>query len=118
MVVGHPSRGQTAVEGLAHLCAIKLAQPLDRRSCAGLGLDDEAGDAVVDHLGHRTTVECDDRGPAGHALDHHQAEGSGQSIGNSSACAPDKKAGFWPSLISPMNSTHGLASISGLISFW
>ena len=41
--------------------------------------------------------------------------GSGQSIGNSSACAPDRNAGFWLSLISPMNSTHGLASISGLI---
>ena len=43
--------------------------------------------------------------------------GSGQSIGNNSPCAPDRKAGYWLSLISPINSTHGLASISGLISF-
>ena len=42
--------------------------------------------------------------------------GSGQSIGNSSAWAPDRNSGFWLSLISPMNSTYGLASISGLIS--
>src|SRR3954471_14037239 len=36
--------------------------------------------------------------------------GSGQSIGNSSALAPDRKAGFCASLISPMNSTLASAS--------
>ena len=40
--------------------------------------------------------------------------GSGQSIGNSSACAPPRKSAFWLSLISPMNSTSA-ASISGVI---
>ena len=34
--------------------------------------------------------------------------GSGQSIGNSSAFAPDRNAGFCASLISPMNSTCGV----------
>ncbi len=41
--------------------------------------------------------------------------GSGQSIGNSSAWAPERNAGFWLSSISPMNSTCPCDS-SGLIS--
>ena len=42
--------------------------------------------------------------------------GSGQSIGNSSAAAPPRNAFFWSSPISPTNSTSGSAN-SGLISF-
>ena len=36
--------------------------------------------------------------------------GSGQSIGNSSAAAPPRKAGFWASPISPMYSISGSSS--------
>ena len=42
--------------------------------------------------------------------------GSGQSIGNSSAAAPPRKAGFCASLISPMYSISGWSS-SGSITF-
>jgi hypothetical protein len=36
-------------------------------------------------------------------------KGSGQSIGNSRACAPDRNSAFSESAISPMNSTCGCA---------
>ena len=36
--------------------------------------------------------------------------GSGQSMGNSSACASPRNCVFWCSLISPMNSTPGPSS--------
>ncbi len=37
-------------------------------------------------------------------------KGSGQPIGNSRACAPDRNSAFWCSPISPMNSTCGCDS--------
>ena len=37
-------------------------------------VDDKAGAAVIDELGHRTAAEGDDRGAAGHGLDHAEAE--------------------------------------------
>ena len=33
-------------------------------------VDQEAGDAIVDQLGHRSTVAGDDRGAAGDRLDY------------------------------------------------
>ena len=42
--------------------------------------------------------------------------GSGQSIGNSSAFAPDRNAGFCASLISPMNSTCAWSSSGSITS--
>src|SRR3984885_16388141 len=39
-----------------------------------LAVYDEAGQPVFQHLRHRTVLECNDRGAAGHRLDHHQSE--------------------------------------------
>nr|GFD61221.1 hypothetical protein [Tanacetum cinerariifolium] len=41
----------------------------------GLAVDEEAGDAMVDQLGHRAAIDRDHRRAAGHCLDHRQAEG-------------------------------------------
>ena len=45
-----------------------------RGYCLRLIIHDETGHAIVDHLGHRTGSECNNRCRAGHRLDHDQPE--------------------------------------------
>ena len=55
-------------------CARKFGQPVDGADGALFILHDKAGHAVVDDLGDRTAIECDDRRSARHGLDHDKAE--------------------------------------------
>ena len=85
-------------------------------TAVGLVVHDEAGHAVVDHLGHRAAVERDHRRAAGHRLDHHQAERLRPVDREQQRVGARQECRLLASLISPMNSTHGLRAISGLIS--
>src|SRR4051794_24421762 len=75
IILGHASRRESALEDMADAGTVELMEaPRSRRSLL-LVIDDEAGDAIVENLRHRPLAHRDDRGPAGHRLDHCQAEG-------------------------------------------
>ena len=59
----------------AHRGARQGRQALHRAHRALHVVHDEAGQPVLDHLGHGAVVEGDHRHAAGHGLDHHQPEG-------------------------------------------
>ena len=74
VVVRHPGRPEPILEHRPAPPAIQVGRPADR---VGGGVDrvhHEPGHPVVDHLGDRTGRPGDDRGAAGHRLDHHQPE--------------------------------------------
>ena len=79
-----------------------MRQAIDGADGAGLVLDDEAGHAVLDHFRHRATVESDDGRAAGHGLDHHQPNGSGQSIGTKQDDCAAEEDRLFTSVISPI----------------
>ena len=70
----HALRREVLLEVPADSGARQMRQAIDRADRAGFVLDDEAGDAVGDHLRHRAAIERDHRRAARHRLDHHQAE--------------------------------------------
>ena len=74
IVPGHARGGKPLLESLPHRAPIereRLGQHPDRLVH---GADDQAGDAVVDDLGHGTATEGENRRAAGHGLDHRQSE--------------------------------------------
>jgi hypothetical protein len=71
-------------------------------------IDHKARHPLVDNFRNRASPKPDDRGAIGHCFDHDQPEGSGQSIGNSSAIARPRNSPLSWSPISPMNSTPGI----------
>jgi hypothetical protein len=70
---------------------------------------------MLDHLGTEPLSQAITGVPQAMASIITRPKGSGQSMGNSSASAPPRKADFSASPISPMKSTSGFAS-SGSIS--
>src|SRR5690348_2044259 len=70
----HRGRGEAAFEGGADARAVVADDFADRGGRGLQAVDDAAGDAILQHLRDRAAVPGDDRGSAGHRLDHHQAE--------------------------------------------
>lgn len=75
VVARHALCGEAILEPAADPGAVELSDPGERCDCLGLGGDDEARHPVLDDLGDRAAVPGDHGGPAGHRLDHHEAEG-------------------------------------------
>ena len=73
-------------------------------------IHDEAGDTMIDDLGHRSATKGNHWGSQAAASIRANPNGSGQSIGNNSAIASPRKACFWLSPISPTNSTRRSSS--------
>ena len=63
------------------LVGVDLGDPLGGLAHLVDVVADEPGDAVLDHLGHRTAPQRDDGGAGGQGLDHHQAERLGPVAG-------------------------------------
>ena len=102
------ARQRRAVQRIAHARVAATA--------SSTVVHDEAGDAVVDHLGDRAAAERHHRRAAGHRFDHHQAERLGPVDGEQQRRgAAEEVALLCCSSISPMNSTSGWSS-SGAIS--
>src|SRR5215475_256107 len=74
VVLRHPPGRETLLEARAHLVAVELAEAADRLDRLGFSIDDEACDALVDHLRDGAAAEGDDRRAARHGLDHDQTE--------------------------------------------
>src|SRR6202035_5097204 len=74
IVERHAARGEARLELLADRVPAQIRQAIDGCDRAGLVLDDEAGEAVVDDLGDRAAIVGDDGRAARHRLDHHEAE--------------------------------------------
>src|SRR5438552_212474 len=73
-----PLQAESVAGPRAHAAPGEGAGAIDRRDRAGDVVDDEAGDALVDHLGHRPATAGDHRRPTGHRFDHREAEGLGE----------------------------------------
>ena len=74
IVLRHPRGGKALLETLPHLFPVERDDARQRRDRLLHGVDDGAGDAVVDDLRHRAAAERQDRRAAGHGLDHGKAE--------------------------------------------
>src|SRR5258708_17862798 len=74
IAVRHAARGEARLEDVPDPRAIEFVQPPRRCRRLYLVIDDEAGDAVIDDFRHGAATKGDDRCPAGHCLDHREAE--------------------------------------------
>jgi hypothetical protein len=83
---------------------------------AGFIFNNETRYAIVDQFRDGAAIEHDNGAPQAMASIITSPKGSGQSIGTIRAMARLKNSDFCASVISPMNSTCGLAR-SGLIIF-
>src|SRR5215472_10573007 len=70
----HPPRSEPPLEGGADAAPVERGNALDRIHRFGFAIDNEAGHAVLDDFGNGSAAPSNDRGAAGHRLDHHQAE--------------------------------------------
>src|SRR5437764_2462405 len=87
----HPLGREALLEAGPYTASIELAEPSDGVDRLRLPLDDEPGDALVDHLRHRAGSKRDDRRTAGHRLDHDQAERLGPIDGEQQGCGTRQK---------------------------
>src|SRR5215813_8397021 len=73
----HPTYGEASLELFAATCAVEREH--GRQRCHRLvdRVHHRPGDAGLEDLLDRTPAEGEHGGPAGHGLDHHQAEGLG-----------------------------------------
>src|SRR6266567_4771823 len=75
IVSSHDFRGKTALEYPSYAVSVETFDFLQRLDRFFVAIHDEARNAMLDHLGYRSTIPRDHRGTAGHRFDHHQTEG-------------------------------------------
>ena len=74
IVLGHAPRGKTLFKGRPDRTPVKLMQPTDGCNCLLFIVNDESCQTVLNDFRHGSAPEGNDRCPAGHGFDHHQAE--------------------------------------------
>ena len=102
--IRHTPGGEPPFEGGAHATAIVRPDPLNRLDRFGFVVDDEAGDAILDDF-RKERDKAITGVPQAIASIMTSPNGSGQSIGKSTAAAPPRKSCFWLLLTSPTKST-------------
>src|SRR4030088_253066 len=74
IVERHAAPGEAGLKLLSDGRSAQARQPINGADRTGFILDDKAGQALIDDLGDRATVICNDRRPACHRFDHDEAE--------------------------------------------
>src|SRR5579885_851476 len=110
IILRHARGGETFLEDFATTFPAQLRHAPGGFHGVLERFHDETGMPLLHHLGDGAITVRNHRRAAGHGLDHTRPNGSGQSMGKSSAYALPRNSSFSPSPISPTNSMSGWRS--------